>query len=90
MLAGRMIELAGVRVRRELVLGLAEDLLRAGVEGTARLLLNALQMGKPRVSLTVAQRDEILDELDAAPEGLAELRSVLVQEHLARRQQRPS
>ena len=84
MLSGRMIELAGVRVRREVVLELAEDLLRSGTEATARLLLNAVQMGKSTVWLTVDQREEILAELNDPAPGLEELRGVLLAEHEGR------
>ena len=45
----------------------------------------ALVSGQPDVALTIADRVAILTVLDDPPEGLAELRAVLLAEHVGRR-----
>jgi hypothetical protein len=76
-----VVELAGFEVAEEHVLELAGLLERAGYDETAERLAYALKWGDELVGLRIADRLAILDVLDDAPEGLADLRFLLASEH---------
>ncbi len=71
------MQLAGVPVHNELV----EVLASLVDEPTATLLLAALARKTAIVALTIEDRERILRALEDPPEGLAELRGVLLREH---------
>ena len=73
--------LAGVPVRDEVVLDLAQLLHDAGFDDTAEALVVALEAGQAIVALTIQDREAILRTLEDPPKGLAELRGVLLAEH---------
>jgi hypothetical protein len=75
-----MLIVAGTRVPREKVLGLASMLTRDGSDRTARLLLEAVTNGQEFVALTMDDRERILAVLDRPPAGLVELRHALFDE----------
>ena len=75
------MELAGFAVADEHVLDLVDLLRDAGYERTAERLKWAVRYGDELVGLRIADRLAILDVLEDAPEGLAELRGVLTSEH---------
>ena len=72
--------LAGVPVDDELVLVLAERLRDAGLDYTAEKLETAWELETEVLALSTTARDEILEVLVDCPEGLCELRAVLLQE----------
>ncbi len=74
---------AGVRVREEDVLDLARLLYDAGFDGTAEALVVALEAEEEIVGLTIDEREAILRTLDDPPIGLAQLRGVLLTEHVS-------
>jgi hypothetical protein len=76
------MQLAGIPIRDQDVLELA-DLLRAGgFEDVAHKLDHALLMETVVLALTVTDRESILRALDDPPsDALAELRGVLLAEH---------
>ena len=75
--------LAGIPIRDELVLELARlvddpnlaDRLETGYARDTRVL-----------ALTIPEREAVLVALDDTPDGLEELRAVLLREHVGRRQ----
>jgi hypothetical protein len=73
---------AGVPVRDELVLELArlvdDDALAGRLETAHQRMTKVL-------ALTIAERETIIRALDDAPDGLEELRGVLLAEHVARK-----
>ena len=75
------MELAGFAVADEHVLDLVDLLRDAGYERTAERLKWAVRYGDELVGLRIADRLAILDVLEDAPEGLADLRGVLTSEH---------
>ena len=75
------MQLAGLGVPDEQVLDLVDMLRDAGYEQTAERLRWAVRYGDELVGLRIADRLAILDVLDEAPEGLTDLRGVLVSEH---------
>ena len=83
--AGRTIEavmLAGLPIPNELVLDLAGRLRDSGLDNTAERLEGACADSERRVvALTIPDRESILRVLEDAPEGLGELRAVLLKEH---------
>ena len=76
--------IAGIRVRDEAILGLAWLLHDAGFEDTTETLVAALEEQRNVVALTIDDREAILRALDDPPHGLAELRSVLLEEQVWR------
>ena len=77
--------LAGFDVPESDVLDLAVTLRRADHAHTADTLEGAVVAGVPDVALTVTDRVAILRALEEPPAGpLAELRAVLLQEHVGR------
>jgi hypothetical protein len=72
---------AGVRVREEDVLRLAGLLHDAGFDDTAEALVVALEAEQGIVGLSIQDREAILRALDDPPEGLSELRGVLLNDH---------
>jgi hypothetical protein len=75
------VRLAGVSVANQDVAFLAELLLAAGFEGTADMLLLALDAEQDLVPLSVEDREAMLRVLDDPPDALAELRTVLLGAH---------
>ena len=75
------MRLAGASVREENVAVLAEFLFAAGFEETGDALLVALDAQQDLVALSIADREAILRVLDDPPDGLVELRGVLLREH---------
>jgi hypothetical protein len=75
-----MLIVAGTRIRREHVLGLAKLLVHNGSDRTARKLIEAITNAQEFVALTVDDRERILSVLDHPPAGLVELRHVLFDE----------
>lgn len=75
------ITLAGIPVRRELV-GWIADRLQGDPAGDR--LRRALENDTKVLGLEIEERETILWTLDDPPAGLAELRAVLLQEHVAR------
>ena len=63
---------------------LAEFLIAAGLEDTADVLLLALDAGQELVALSIQDREAMLRVLEDPPQGLAELRGVLLAEHEGR------
>jgi hypothetical protein len=85
--------LAGIPVPDQLVLVLAARLREASINTTAQVLEDAWDAEHALVGLTISDREAILRVLDDCPDGLDELRAVLVQEHVWRRREaspRPS
>jgi hypothetical protein len=75
------MQLAGVSVPDRLVLELAGMLRDAGFLDTADLLEHAYDSGRRVVALSIPAREAILRVLDDPPDGLEELRGLLLQEH---------
>ena len=73
--------LAGLPIPNELVLDLAGRLRDSGLDNTAETLEGACADSERRVALTIPDREAILRVLEDAPEGLGELRAVLLKEH---------
>ena len=73
--------LAGTPVRDQDVLRLAELLRDTGFAETAERLENAYDVECRVLALTIADREAMLRPLDDPPDGLAELRGVLLREH---------
>ena len=78
------VELAGIDVARELVHHLADMLTEAGRGDTAAVILVADASGHERVGLTIEEREIILSVLDGPPDGLLDLRAVLLNDHAER------
>jgi hypothetical protein len=70
--------LAGITVRDQDVPELAQLLRDAGFDETAETLDNAHDIEGQVLALTVPDREAIIWALDDAPDGLAELRGVLL------------
>ncbi len=82
------MHLAGIPVADRLVLELAVKLRReAGLDETAEKLENAYDRETKVLALTISEREQILYALDDPPDGLAELRSVLLAEQVGRQRQ---
>jgi hypothetical protein len=76
------VQLAGISIRDDDVLQLAELLRDGGFEVVADKLTKALLLETKVLALTVTGRESMLWALDEAPtDGLAELRGVLLAEH---------
>jgi hypothetical protein len=73
--------LAGIPVRDADVLELARLLRDAGFDEVAERLETAYDREAKVLALTIADREAILRALDDPPDGLAELRGVLLREH---------
>ncbi len=76
--------LAGIPVADKGVLELARLLRDAGFDDTAARLEDAYDLETKVLALTIADREAILRTLEDPPEGLAELRGVLLAEHEGR------
>ncbi len=76
--------LAGTPVADRNVLELARLLREAGFDETAEWLEVAYDREARILALPIAQREETLRALEDCPDGLAELRGVLVAEHEGR------
>jgi len=79
--------LAGIPVADKDVLELARLLREAGFEDVAERLEDAYDSEVTVLALTVPEREAILRALDDPPEGLAELRDVLLLEHESRKRE---
>ena len=75
-----MLIVAGIRLPREQVLGLASMLSRDDSTRTARILLEALTNRQQFVALPVDDKERILAVLDHPPDGFTELRTTLFDE----------
>jgi hypothetical protein len=78
------MQLAGIPVADRDVLELALLLRAAGSAETAEGLEHAYDREAKVLALTIAEREQILVTLDDPPDGLAELRGVLLAEHEGR------
>ena len=88
MKVGRVsIVLAGVPVRDDPVVELANRFERAGRHEMADKLQTALTDRRKLVALTIPERDAILDVIEDPPAGLDELRSVLLAQQVWRRRE---
>ena len=76
--------LAGVPVHPAAVEDLAYRLHDAGDMGLAERLTGKLERGVLVMSLEVGDRESILGVLTDCPDGLAELRAVLLRDHMWR------
>jgi hypothetical protein len=83
---GVVVELAGIKVFDSDVLTLAIELRHAGHTATADLLDDAVLANQPSVGLTIKDREVILTVLVDPPSGLTQLRAVLLEEHVLRKQ----
>ena len=81
---GRPMWLAGVPVSDEHVVELVRRLRESDLGGHADHLERALDRGARIVALDVSDREAILQALEGCPDTLADLRGVLVDEHLWR------
>jgi len=79
--------LAGIPVADKNVLELARLLREAGFDDGAERLEGAWDAETKVLALTIEDRERILRALDDPPDGLAELRSVLLVEHEWRRRE---
>jgi hypothetical protein len=77
--------LAGVWISEPGVLDLADRLRHGAFESTADALELEHGSGRAVVALTIPDREATLSVLDDPPDGLAELRGVLLPEHVWRR-----
>jgi hypothetical protein len=73
--------LAGLRVRDGDVVELAGLVRDAGFDDIAKRLEDAYDLETKVLALTIPEREAIVQALDNPPEGLAELRGVLLREH---------
>ena len=79
------MRLAGLTVPDHDVLELAVLLRSGGFTDTADKLEDDVAANRPDISLTIHEREAIIWVLDDPPPGsLAELRAVLLQEHVGR------
>ena len=78
------MELAGLEIARPAVLELVDLLNTAGHDDTSALLLIADASGEERVGLSITDREAILSVLSNPRDGLLELRSVMLAEHVGR------
>jgi hypothetical protein len=86
---GRPMWLAGVPVSDEHVVELVRRLRELSLGGHADHLERALDRGARIVALDVSDREAILQALEGCPDSLADLRSVLVDDHLWRAREGP-
>jgi hypothetical protein len=75
------MQLAGISVSDKFVLELAGLLRDGGFVDTADLLEHAYDSERRVVALSIASREAILRVLEDCPDGLGELRGVLLREH---------
>jgi hypothetical protein len=80
------VKIAGIEVAAPDVRNLAIELRYAGHPRTADLLEDAAAHDKLRVGLTISERAAILTVLDDPAPGLTQLRAVLLEEHVLRKQ----
>ena len=82
------MRLAGIDIADEVALELAVRPRRGGFTDTAESLEGAVAANLPDVALTILEREAIVSVLDDPPAGaLAELRGVLLQEHVWRKRE---
>jgi hypothetical protein len=80
-----MMRLAGIELTDESLLALVVRLRRADLDNQADRIVHALMSMQTEVTLTHPDRVAILTVLDDPPDGLAELRGALLQEHARKR-----
>jgi len=80
-----MMRLAGIELTDESLLALVVRLRRADLDNQADRIVHALMSMQTEVTLTDPDRVAILTVLDDPPDGLAELRGALLQEHARKR-----
>ena len=77
------MQLAGLDLRRELILELVERLKAIGEVDAAAVLVIADATGEERIGLTVDEREAILIVLDKPSAELEPLRDVLIAERIS-------
>ena len=77
------MQLAGLDLRRELILELVERLKAIGEVDAAAVLVIADATGEDRIGLTVDEREAILIALDKPSAELEPLRDVLIAERIS-------
>ena len=77
------MQLAGLDLRRELILELVERLKAIGEVDAAAVLVIADATGEERIGLTVDEREAILIALDKPSAELEPLRDVLIAERIS-------
>jgi hypothetical protein len=77
--------LAGVRISEPVAFDLADLLRDGGFDISAEKLDHARASGRSVVALTIPDREAMVRVLDDPPDGLAQLRGVLLREHVWRR-----
>ena len=82
-----VMQLAGVPVPDRDVLELARLLREAGFDDTAGRLEDTCDREAKVIALTIPEREQILRALDDPPDGLTELRGVLLDKHEGRLRQ---
>jgi hypothetical protein len=75
------MQLAGIPIRDADVLVLSGMLRDAGFDDTAEKLEDAYDRETMILALTILDREKILRTLDDPPDGLVELRGLLLREH---------
>lgn len=78
------MQLAGIPVADRDVLELARLLREAGFDATAERLQDNYDSETRVLALTILEREMILRALEDPPDGLAELRAILLLEHEGR------
>ena len=84
----RRIVLAGIPIDDKRVLTLAAKLRDAGLDDTAERLETAYDQETDVLAFSIAARDDILQVLVDCPEGLCELRAVLLKQQAWRDRRR--
>ena len=79
--------LAGIAVAADSVAALASIVRAVGADVLADRLEQALDDQVRLLALTIDERTIILDQLDDSPDGLEELRGVLMNEHMWRQRE---
>lgn len=78
------MHLAGIPISDESIVELVRFLRESGYIDVADRLDTALELETKILGLTIPEREAILRALDDPPDGLAELRGVLLKEHVGR------
>lgn len=78
------MHLAGIPISDESIVELVRFLRESGYIDVADRLDTALELETKILGLTIPEREAILRVLDDPPDGLAELRGVLLKEHVGR------
>jgi hypothetical protein len=73
--------IAGIEIPDRAGLELADKLWNAGHTSTAAHIISGHDRRAAELTLTIVEREEILDVLVDCPDTLCELRAILLQEH---------